>query len=761
MENKIKVLAFFIACFSNILLASEVQQIKKHLLFEWVANLEFTPNNNPSQNNLLIETKKLITDSLRERKDLNQKEILTLKAHHKKISSFLKIKEEIDNCGPDDIRGLKMGTLIKASQISPCRLLTNANPLNTEQEKNFRTIQNHLDNDMKDEKLNILGNKITKEALRNNLKAQLSINHMFHNLTGDNPDICKNLSNNFPQYKTEITKECHNFKNELKTSKLIPKYKNIDQIKSDFSQRSTKLNKTIKDINHNISCELAEKRDEQGLNALQILKLARNRLNNDPQYINYLQQYDQVTQDNTGRLLLIPPLDKKFGSPIKGKDIQLKAIKSHHKKCSDGRMPIGLHIPIHLSHNYQFSQKQNDIDISQKEIQELVSSIKKSQNKATKKLITSAKENDPIKKIEQIIKYNPLALGKALITNPNNIRYLCPIMAKINKADKRTKNILTVVDYTALTIGVIPFFGVAGKFASKGINVSSKLISSAITASLGRTASIAAMAATSAEMANSYHKLNYYNGISENFNYIILNANNSSEEAKRKYNEAKSNYDKAIMDSFLIGGASTLSSALALKNLVQSKNIEISHITKKLNQMTKNLKNKHIIKNLDTDHEYLVKKLPLSQQIKYQHYPKNSIRPNKGDLTDQELSDIQKVVNETEVPIIVVGSSTIGRRRGLGQNLKIGHGENSKSDIDYVIPSTQREVQDYFKAGPFTQYDDLPQSQLPSFDKLQGLMFQKPDESVYRLWFLPGKKEPILLKPGEKNFEMFEVDLDN
>lgn len=162
--------------------------------------------------------------------------------------------------------------------------------------------------------------------------------------------------------------------------------------------------------------------------------------------------------------------------------------------------------------------------------------------------------------------------------------------------------------------------------------------------------------------------------------------------------------------------------------------------------------------NHAVDHDGILKTLPEAAQAKYATYPKNPMRKGLGDLADDEVAAISKVVNETEVPFVVVGSSTIGRRRGLGTLDDIGHGPGTKSDIDYVVPSTQAEVKDFFQLG-FRSADEVPQANLPSFDRFQGLGFAKPDEDTYRIWFQPGK-EPVYLKPGEANLPMFKVDLD-
>ena len=55
-----------------------------------------------------------------------------------------------------------------------------------------------------------------------------------------------------------------------------------------------------------------------------------------------------------------------------------------------------------------------------------------------------------------------------------------------------------------------------------------------------------------------------------------------------------------------------------------------------------------------------------------------------GDLTDEEVRQIQDVVDEAGRPLEVVGSAARGERKGVGLDVPIAKGV--KSDIDYAIP---------------------------------------------------------------------------
>jgi hypothetical protein len=57
-----------------------------------------------------------------------------------------------------------------------------------------------------------------------------------------------------------------------------------------------------------------------------------------------------------------------------------------------------------------------------------------------------------------------------------------------------------------------------------------------------------------------------------------------------------------------------------------------------------------------------------------------------GDLTKKEVKAIQKVVNQAERPIKVVGAAANGTRWGIGSKLPIGKGAGTRSDIDYIAP---------------------------------------------------------------------------
>ncbi len=81
-----------------------------------------------------------------------------------------------------------------------------------------------------------------------------------------------------------------------------------------------------------------------------------------------------------------------------------------------------------------------------------------------------------------------------------------------------------------------------------------------------------------------------------------------------------------------------------------------------------------------------------------------------GDLTSQEVVQIQKVVNESGRPIEVVGSAAKGTRRAVGSDLPVGKGPGTQSDIDYIAPpSSHPYVQPY-------------QDQLPGLDPGHGII---------------------------------------
>jgi hypothetical protein len=81
-----------------------------------------------------------------------------------------------------------------------------------------------------------------------------------------------------------------------------------------------------------------------------------------------------------------------------------------------------------------------------------------------------------------------------------------------------------------------------------------------------------------------------------------------------------------------------------------------------------------------------------------------------GDLTPDEISQIQQVVDEAQRPLEIVGSTAKGTRRNPGSNLPIGKGANTRSDIDYLVPP-----------GNHPYYRGL-EGRLPSIDPETGII---------------------------------------
>ena len=81
-----------------------------------------------------------------------------------------------------------------------------------------------------------------------------------------------------------------------------------------------------------------------------------------------------------------------------------------------------------------------------------------------------------------------------------------------------------------------------------------------------------------------------------------------------------------------------------------------------------------------------------------------------GDLTEEEIRQIQSVVDGAGRPLEVVGSAAKGVRRGLGTGLPLGKGPGTRSDIDYLIPP-----------GSIRHYQGL-EPQLPDFDPNTGII---------------------------------------
>ncbi|MGO9919697.1 MAG: hypothetical protein ACLQIB_34015 [Isosphaeraceae bacterium] len=82
-----------------------------------------------------------------------------------------------------------------------------------------------------------------------------------------------------------------------------------------------------------------------------------------------------------------------------------------------------------------------------------------------------------------------------------------------------------------------------------------------------------------------------------------------------------------------------------------------------------------------------------------------------GDLTPQEVQEIQSVVDEAGRPLEVVGSAARGTRRGVGTDLPVGKNVGTtRSDIDYLVSS-----------GSAPYYRSI-QGKLPSLDPKGGMV---------------------------------------
>jgi len=88
-----------------------------------------------------------------------------------------------------------------------------------------------------------------------------------------------------------------------------------------------------------------------------------------------------------------------------------------------------------------------------------------------------------------------------------------------------------------------------------------------------------------------------------------------------------------------------------------------------------------------------------------------------GDLTPEEIGQIQELTNKAGRPIYVGGSAARGVRRGIGTDWPIGKGPGTRSDIDYIIPPSS--------AAYWAPY----RNQLPGMDP-HGPIFGVPNPYV-------------------------------
>ena len=104
-----------------------------------------------------------------------------------------------------------------------------------------------------------------------------------------------------------------------------------------------------------------------------------------------------------------------------------------------------------------------------------------------------------------------------------------------------------------------------------------------------------------------------------------------------------------------------------------------------------------------------------------------------GDLTDQEVDEIQDVVEEAQRPLDVVGSAANGDRRNVGSDLPIGKGEGTRSDIDYTTAGANR-----------PNFEGL-EDRLPGLDPDTGLLSGTPESGSESIRFEPGTR-PIRIR---------------
>lgn len=119
-----------------------------------------------------------------------------------------------------------------------------------------------------------------------------------------------------------------------------------------------------------------------------------------------------------------------------------------------------------------------------------------------------------------------------------------------------------------------------------------------------------------------------------------------------------------------------------------------------------------------------------------------------GDLSIDEVSHIQKTVDLLGINLLVVGSAAASSRRNLNTSLPYGYGPDSKSDIDYLIPTVERE--DTNLAWDFIRWSN-DMNQLPGLG-LHSVLAFPPEEQTWRVWFRP-KLLPVTLAPNQPNLE--------
>jgi hypothetical protein len=119
------------------------------------------------------------------------------------------------------------------------------------------------------------------------------------------------------------------------------------------------------------------------------------------------------------------------------------------------------------------------------------------------------------------------------------------------------------------------------------------------------------------------------------------------------------------------------------------------------------------------------------------------------DLSNEEIAMIQNAVDTLGHEVFVVGSAAKGVRRNKGSQAPLGKGENSRSDIDYMLPTLTTEEEQ--RAREFLRnVDPAVFSLFPDMDKKHGFILSPPITTTLRLMFSP-KRPPIYLERGSPN----------
>jgi hypothetical protein len=549
-------LLIFILLYSTNLLGQEIDhsEIEYSKLINWLRHLDYSPSSVATLNKSLQITKEYLASS---KEEISPQAKRTLALHRQKLTGYTRIAKQISSClHGDDVRALQDSVLLAAAGEDPCHS-KRVNPLELASVKRSAVYIGEI----------ALAQATHHQGVMDLLTSKLTTSNIFPFSTKQSGEkICDQVRNRFLNYQEEITQKCQmllsSFQNDPKS---YPSYPTIESAQNAFNQKAFAVNKLLIKLNRGLEKRLTTfARENPGSTAWEwkelLLKLAKD----DPLYHQYLKQYNQSTSDTTGRLLLIPPLDAKFRSPLNFKWQEIGT------PIMGADRSIHITLPLHGAQNPSYAPTANNPLIVTKElIEELTERLHQRQDIALNKLALLTHRLGNPKSSADLTKVAPYSLGAVLINHPDLTPYACKAMNEIMSDDRRTKLIFDVIDYIALGIGVVPVFGWGTSLTVKGSSAASRALLTAGRFATSQSVTAINYGMMSVEAGNILHRLDHYQEILNTLMSTVANSPKTSSNLKQQLQQAKDDLDSAILYSYMAGGAALLSSTAGAINLLR------------------------------------------------------------------------------------------------------------------------------------------------------------------------------------------------